>query len=198
MKPTLQEFNPEVIRQFEGNPGVSIPGQSLTNDPKSPYPWEQPPRFVKHQEALDYIVAELLEEDRVMVILDSISKGVPISDIAFLILRQGFSKGLFNPDLMLMLAEPLMYVMMALAEKSGIEYILYEGEHYEDDEFDVDQEDEEDLPDIIKSKIPKVSKEKLEQVELPESVEQQIEEFKPSDSLLARPDEENTSLLERG
>ena len=198
MKPTLQEFNTEVIRQFGGNPGVSIPGQSVTNDPKSPYPCEQPPRFVKHQEALDYIVAELLEEDRVMVILDSISKGVPISDIAFLILRQGFSKGLFNPDLMLMLAEPLMYVMMALAEKSGIEYILYEGEHYEDDEFDVDQEDEEDLPDIIKSKIPKVSKEQLEQVELPESVEQQIEEFKPSDSLLARPDEENTSLLERG
>jgi hypothetical protein len=99
---------------------------------------------------------------------------------------------------MLMLAEPLMYVMMALAEKSGIEYILYEGEHYEDDEFDVDQEDEEDLPDIIKSKIPQVSKEQLEQVELPESVEQQIEEFKPSDSLLAKPDEENTSLLERG
>ena len=40
--------------------------------------------------------------------------------------------------------------------------------------------------------------EKLEQVELPESVEQRIEQFTPSDSLLARPAEEDTSLLERG
>jgi hypothetical protein len=199
---TVEKINPEILERFSSNPGTPIPGQSLTNDPDTPYPWEQPPKFTKYQDALDYLVSELLEEDRVLSLLDNISKGVPISDMTYLILKQGFGAGLFNPDLMLMLAEPLMYFMMAIAEKSGISYVLYEGEHYEKDEPEEDEG--EDLPDMIKSKVPKVSKEELEKVELPESVEKKLEEFEPSQSLLAKQDGTdeqdvaNKSLLERG
>lgn len=205
---SIQEFEPEVLQQFTENPGVSIPGQSLTNDPDNPYPWEQSPKYTKHQEALDYIVSELLEEDRLYTVMDSVSKGVPVSDIAYMVLRKGFSNGLFNPDLMLILAEPLMYVIIALAEKSGVEYVLYEGEHLEEDEFEMDDTEDEDLPDIIKQKLRKpsglaqsmqetITRESLEKVELPESVEEKIEEFEPSESLLARQEPEQKGLLER-
>jgi|TARA_B100001939_G_C16847134_1_gene575708 hypothetical protein len=205
MKQIEQEFNPEILQQFSDNPGVSIPGQSLTNDPDNSYPWEGPPRFTKKQDALDYIVSEMLEEDRVINIMDSVSRGVPITDIVYLMLRQGFSQGLFNPDLMLLLAEPLIFVVMALAEKSGVEYILYEGENLEEE---IDEEDDSDLPEMLKEKIrggpvlaqtiqENISREDLQNVELPESVEQQIEEFKPSESLLNRRPQEERSLLER-
>ena len=43
--------------EFLGNSlatGKSVPGQSLTNDPKQPYKWEQPPEFVNSKEASLY------------------------------------------------------------------------------------------------------------------------------------------------
>ena len=39
--------------------GKSIPGQSLTNDPKNPYPWEKPAQFVDLNEACYYILPSL-------------------------------------------------------------------------------------------------------------------------------------------
>jgi|TARA_R100001163_G_C5068206_1_gene208173 hypothetical protein len=205
MKRVIQEFEPEVLEQFSNNPGVSIPGQSLTNDPDNPYPWEQAPKFTEKQEALDYIVSEILEEDRILTIMDSVSKGVPLTDIAYLILRKAFSKGFINPDLMLLLAEPLIFVLMAISEKSGVEYILYEGEN-EEEEFD--EEDVSDLPDMLKEKLKtnpdlaetiqqNITRESLQDVELPESVEEQVEQFEPSDSLLERNQQNDKSLLER-
>jgi|TARA_X000001388_G_scaffold16917_1_gene10440 hypothetical protein len=205
MKRVIQEFEPEVLEQFSNNPGVSIPGQSLTNDPDNPYPWEQAPKFTEKQEALDYIVSEILEEDRMLIIMDSVSKGVPLTDIAYLILRKAFSKGFINPDLMLLLAEPLIFVLMAISEKSGVEYILYEGEN-EEEEFD--EEDVSDLPDMLKEKLKtnqdlaetiqqNITRESLQDVELPESVEEQVEQFEPSDSLLERNQQNDKSLLER-
>jgi hypothetical protein len=137
--------------------------------------------------------------------MDSVSKGVPLTDIAYLILRKAFSKGFINPDLMLLLAEPLIFVLMAISEKSGVEYILYEGEN-EEEEFD--EEDVSDLPDMLKEKLKtnpdlaetiqqNITRESLQDVELPESVEEQVEQFEPSDSLLERNQQNDKSLLER-
>ena len=69
---TVEKINPEILERFSSNPGTPIPGQSLTNDPDTPYPWEQPPKFTKYQDALDYLVSELLEEDRVLSLLDKL------------------------------------------------------------------------------------------------------------------------------
>ena len=38
------------------------------------------------------------------------------------------SKGKINPDLMLLLIEPVTYLLIALAEQAEIEPVLYEGE----------------------------------------------------------------------
>ena len=35
----------------------SIPGQGLTNDPESPYPWEKAPEFTALDTSLQYILA---------------------------------------------------------------------------------------------------------------------------------------------
>jgi hypothetical protein len=59
-------------------------------------------------------------------------------DITQMILYQGFQEGLFNPDLMMMLAEPITYMLAAFAEQEQIEFIIQE-----DDEDDEDDEEEE-------------------------------------------------------
>lgn len=181
MKEIREEFNQEGINQV-ANFQAAIPGESLTNSPEQSYPWESPPRFTKLEEALDFITSEILVEERFLRIMDAVSQGVPLSDITTMILKQGFADGAFSPDLMLLLAEPIMYVLMALAEKSGIEFILYEGENEEEEE-DEEELEGEGMQDIVRANI---DRESLEQVQLPESVEEQIEEAEVPNSLLAR------------
>ena len=108
-----------------------IPGQSLTNDPDNPYPWESPPEFVNVNTAIDSIVMNILsDEEKLANIIEVLASGeIPIAGIAQIILEDGFRKGKYNPDLMLLLAEPLMVVLMALAERAGIrDYEIYQGE----------------------------------------------------------------------
>jgi hypothetical protein len=190
--------------------GGAVPGQSLTNDPDQKYPWEQPPRFTNQQEALDFMVSELLEDETLYPIMRSISKGVPIGDIVSLMLNQGFQAGLFNPDLMILLIEPLHFVLMAICEKAGIEYLLYDGEN-EEEEYESNIEEDDDLDPQTRGRINSLVKmsEKFgkqvekEDIQLPTTIEQQIEEADVIEelgaSLLERqePAEPSESLLER-
>ena len=66
--------------------------------------------------------------------MQTVSDGVPIMDIAQIILFSEFEKGSWNPDLMMMLFEPVAYMIMALAERVGLEMTIYEGDLEDDDE----------------------------------------------------------------
>ena len=72
------------------NAGSPIPGQSLTNSPDTPYPWEGPPEFTDFREALNYMAEELLEEDIFVPLIIAMGNGVPVSDITLQILQRGF------------------------------------------------------------------------------------------------------------
>ena len=69
---------------MEGNMerGRSIPGQSLTNDPKQPYNWEKSPEFTNSKEAMLYVFESLTVPETTSNILLSISNGVSVIDIA--------------------------------------------------------------------------------------------------------------------
>ena len=57
-----------------------------------------------------------------------------------LVLYRGYTQGLWNPDLMLLLIEPTIYLLIAIADYADIkDYVLYEGE--EDDPDTVIQDD---------------------------------------------------------
>ena len=55
-------------------------------------------------------------------------KKQPVDEIAQVILYKGATSGLFNMDLMLMLVEPTMYLLIAIAEEYDIEPVIYEGQ----------------------------------------------------------------------
>jgi hypothetical protein len=121
---------------FEG----PTPGQSLTNSPDNPYPWEKAPEITSVKVATEQIFFDLLKEDNLTTVATLMSQRTPVADIANLLLTAGFQKGKWNPDMMLNLLEPTMYMLMAIAEKAGIDPVLTR------DEADVIIEDNEDNP----------------------------------------------------
>ena len=130
---------PENLKEvlFEG----PVPGQALTNAPDQAYPWEQPPEHTSVKEAREKIFLGLLEPERLKGVQDLMLNDISVNAIAEIVLTDGFRKGKFNPDMMLNLLEPTMYMLMAIAEKSGIEPIV-DSEGFagaDEDEADVQQ-----------------------------------------------------------
>ena len=118
-----------------------IAGQSLTNPPDQAYPWEQPPEMTSVKEARERIFLDLLEPQRLKGVQDLMLNDISVNTIAEVVLTEGFRKGKFNPDMMLNLLEPTMFMLMAIAEKSGIEPIVdSDGEGFEDEDEEVVQD----------------------------------------------------------
>jgi hypothetical protein len=125
-----------------------VAGQSLTNDPSNPYPWEKAPEITSVKTATEKIFFDLLKDENLTTVATLMSQKTPVVDIANLLLTAGFQKGKWNPDLMLSLLEPTMYMLMAIAEKAGIDPVLTR------DDADVIIEDDEDqsLQDLQNSR----------------------------------------------
>jgi hypothetical protein len=113
-----------------------IPGQSLTNSPDAPYPWEQAPEITSQKQATEKIFLNLLEEETLQTVLNLMKEGTPVMDITNMLLMTGFTKGKFNPDLMISLVEPTSYMLLALAEKAGIDPVL----NRDDDDSPIEEE----------------------------------------------------------
>jgi hypothetical protein len=181
--------------------GKAIPGQSLTNDPQQPYNWEKPSEYSNPNEAMLYIFESLTVPETTTNTLLSISNGVGIIDIASIVLYSGFLEGKWNPDLMTLLMEPTMYMLMALAEKAEIDYVLNAG----DDEQDIVEMSPEKQIKTIEGgiseldKMRKISAQRVNPQSVPQEVREIIEKTKLSPSLLERVEQEkSTSLLDRG
>ena len=125
-----------------------VAGQSLTNDPSNPYPWEKAPEITSVKTATEKIFFDLLKDENLTTVATLMSQKTPVVDIANLLLTAGFQKGKWNPDMMLSLLEPTMYMLMAIAEKAGIDPVLTR------DDADVIIEDDEDqsLQDLQNSR----------------------------------------------
>ena len=134
--------NPDAIAKeaeehlFEG----PTAGQSLTNNPDTPYPWEKAPEITSVKVATEKIFFDLLKEENLTTVATLMSQKTPVADIANLLLTAGFQKGKWNPDMMLSLLEPTMYMLLAIAEKSGIDPVL----NRDDVDVEIDEEDEVD------------------------------------------------------
>ena len=132
--------------------GRSIPGQSLTNDPANPAPYEKAPEITNVHEGTIYLWDFITEETVYASLMTGIDKGVPVMSIVQVILFNEFQKGKWNPDLMLMLAEPCAYILIALAERLDLDIII-DNDEEEGDVFGVDME-EKKLEQLRNSVIP--------------------------------------------
>jgi hypothetical protein len=132
----MNKLSPKEIAMTEGFNGP-VPGQSLTNSPDQKYPWESPPEFTNVTEAQLHLLAMLTEKESFVSLTNALSDQVPVDIITRTLLFDGFSKGKWSADLLLLLIEPLAIIIMALGERIGIDYVLEDGDQDEPDEDNV-------------------------------------------------------------
>jgi len=182
----MEQYNQEAVDAFS-NTGKPIPGQSLTSNPDEGRPFESSPQFTEFKEALDYTVAELLEPEVYRSLVLALADGMTITDMTLQIGYVGFREGKWNPDLMMMLIEPLMFVLMALCEKAGVEYRI-----------DDDEDDDETPESILEQKAKNISEATQAKIEqsgvipkgaIPSEVMQRIQKTEAPEGLLAKPQE---------
>lgn len=106
-----------------------IPGEGLTSDPANPKPWERPPQFTELEKAQEFIFENLMATSEDFVGL--MAQGIPVDHLATTICMGGFMEGKWNPDLLMLLIEPTIYMLLFLAEQTGVDYVITEDE--EDD-----------------------------------------------------------------
>ena len=179
----------------------STPGQSLTNAVDQKYPWEQPSEYTSVKDAREKIFLDLLEPNRLRSVIELMSTKVPVNTIAQVVLRERFNKGKFNPDMMLNLLEPTMFMLMALAEKAGIEPVV------DSDEDDLESEEASELANKSKAFIKEGGRfedarvKNIQPMSVGKDISDRLEKLdsaKVRASLLQRPEpKDRTSLLEK-
>ena len=186
----------EEYRKIQLSGKRPIPGQSLTNDPEKPAPYEQPPEFVSVHGASEYMFGQLIEPDTYTSIMEAVGDGTAIMDITQTLLFVEFQEGKFNPDLMFMLVEPVAYMIIALAEKLDLPMVIYRGEE-EDDEVEQQYLGVTVAEDRLKKLQKARQTGRVPANVITPKMEQQIEELPKietnQESLLAPP-EEKTSI----
>ena len=192
---TDQQLNVKGMEYAVNQGNGDIPGQSLTNSPDQPYAWEQPPQLTEVGPALNVIFLELTEPEAYQNILEMLKKDVPIGDITNIIIYKGFTQGLWNPDLALLLIEPVMYLLYSIAVKAGIDNPVIDDE---DDTSDIGEQTSqlEKIINIAKDKVVP----KIQQGDIPQEIVQQVASLPEQPSLLEPTQNmpEQNSLLGRG
>jgi len=208
----MAELDPNALEAYDPFQGP-IPGQSLTNNPDSKQAWEQPPKVTSVKEARELMFFEILKQENLEAVIMLMNQGLTVAKVSEMLLFIGYTKGQFNADMMMLLAEPTMYMLLALAEQVGIDVKIDE-----DDDIttadDLDEEDEEDinrlsneLGDAIRNPAQRQKlneiEEKIKQTAIPSEIQERVEQVdfsKIKESLLNKPDSTtnaNESLLER-
>lgn len=182
-----QSINPDYYKAAFEQP---VPGESLTSSPEAPWPWEKPPQYTTVQEASEFLFTQLTEEENYVNLLEVAGGGVPLMNIARVMLTDGFQNGLWNPDLLLILIEPLVYMMAALLERADVDFVI---------EYDTDEENtglEKEGADL--ETLRQLQRKNL----IPEEIEEKLSEFNPGEPQQQMPmqeeeEEQAPSLLER-
>ena len=186
------------------NKGRPIPGSSLTSDPDNPAPYERPPEYTNIHKASEWIFGQLIQEENYQQLIQVLLEYMPVMDVTQVLLFRGYMEGKWDGNLMMLLVEPTAYIVLALAERAGVDPVIFRGEQEEeasDEVFNGVKLPEEKKENIKKYKelgiqIPFLSEEeKLKMDELPTADEMGMEETSASaeeqaPSLLAQPQEE--------
>jgi hypothetical protein len=174
----------KVLNPFD----APTPGESLTANPEQKFPWESPPQYTEVRPFMEDLFMQITEEERYIKLLGSIMNKTPIDEIAQTILYVSVRSGKINPDLMLLLVEPVLYLLLAMTENAGIDdYVLYEGE----DADEMSLEDRE-LYLSESEKVKKIKPENIKSSSVEPSLLARVEELPTAEEAGVLPAEQIT------
>jgi hypothetical protein len=179
----------EEVQKVRSSSTRSVPGQSLSNDPENPAPFEKAPKFTSVHAASEEMFMDLIEPETYVSIMEAVDDGIPVMQITQMILFQKFKEGEYNPDLMIMMIEPVAYMIIALAERLDLDIIVDEDDD-EDDIFGLNFKEDQlkqlkgaaSTGAVPAGMLTPAMQEKME--DLPETLEETPE---PEESLLSPP-----------
>ena len=149
--------------------------------------WERPPQFTDPDDCMENVYLELTSDEALPELVNMINDGIPLDEIAQVVLYRGYTQGLWNPDLMLLLIEPTIYLLIAIADYADIkDYVLYEGEEDDPDTviqddnitpINIDDDEEEEKPRIEKPSKDVINPSLLAKIEteLPQKLNKETE-----------------------
>jgi hypothetical protein len=76
----------------------------------------------------------MIEEANYQQLIQAMLDDIPVMDVAQVMLFTGFTEGKWDVNLMMLLIEPTAYMLLALAERAGIDPVIFRGE--EEDEIE--------------------------------------------------------------
>ena len=179
----------EEVQKVRSSSTRSVPGQSLSNDPENPAPFEKAPKFTSVHAASEEMFMDLIEPETYVSIMEAVDDGIPVMQITQMILFQKFKEGEYNPDLMIMMIEPVAYMIIALAERLDLDIVVDEDDD-EDDIFGLNFKEDQlkqlkgaaSTGAVPAGMLTPAMQEKME--DLPETLEETPE---PEESLLSPP-----------
>ena len=149
------------------------PGESLTKTPEEKFPWEQASEYTEVRPFMEDLFLQLTEDkDRYVKLLVSFLQQVSIADTTQMLLYTSWRAGKINTDLMLLLIEPVMYLLIAMAEQAEIEPVIY-------DEENVDEPSQEDADLYVdeSQKINEIKPEKIRKSSVEPSLLARVEDL---------------------
>ena len=180
----------EEVQKVRSSSTRSVPGQSLSNDPENPAPFEKAPKFTSVHAASEEMFMDLIEPETYVSIMEAVDDGIPVMQITQMILFQKFKEGEYNPDLMIMMIEPVAYMIIALAERLDLDIVVDEDDEDDEEVFGVNFKEDQlkqlkgaaSTGAVPAGMLTPAMQEKME--DLPETLEETSE---PEESLLSPP-----------
>lgn len=119
-----QQAAPELAPDYDPF-AAPIPGQSLTNSPDNPMPFETPVENVNVNGMVENMFLNLTKEDNIEEVLSLLRSDIPVEDVASTLIFETFRTGKATPDLMLLMLEPVMYMLISIADWADIDVTIY-------------------------------------------------------------------------
>tara|TARA_R110000765_G_scaffold241137_3_gene343376 strand:- start:2328 stop:2837 length:510 start_codon:yes stop_codon:yes gene_type:complete len=98
-----------------------IPGEGLTAEPGG-RPWLKPPQYNTVEEALDYYVPRINQDDFERDLIDTMELGIPLTTMANTIQISGVMQGLHTVDVGLLLIPVLMEMLAFIGDRANVTY----------------------------------------------------------------------------
>ena len=156
-----------------------IPGEALTTAPDMPRAWERPPQYTSQDKAMEAFYMEITSEESLSNLINIINDGIPLDEIAQVILYKGYTEGKFSPDLMVVLIEPTLYLLISIADYADIkDYTLY-NEETDDPNTEIPEDDVTPL-NMDEDEEVKEEKRKPKKESLGESLLSRVEDELPA------------------
>ena len=111
------------MADFKDEPSfdMPIPGQYLTNKLGN-FPWQQPQQFSTVEDASDWYIQRLTDEEFIDDIIDNMELGIPLTDIANALQINGVMQGIHTIDVGMLVIPVIMEVLAYMGDLYGADY----------------------------------------------------------------------------